>query len=83
MFIKLFEAGHPLGLQTAEALRPLLGSHESHDVRVMDFARWHLIRLQRFCVPTRVAETVEDLEWIVAHQKQKKKLKTDGWVCSA
>jgi hypothetical protein len=73
-FIYLYEAGDPSGRQAAEALRK--ACEPTGDV--MDFARWYLVRLQRFAVPSQVADTVEDLEWIVAHQKKLGKLKTDG-----
>ena len=74
-FIMLYELGEISTRKGAEALRPL---HEPQDI--MDFARWHLVRLQRFSVPSQVADTVQDLEWIVEHQKKQKKLKGDGWV---
>jgi hypothetical protein len=78
-FIMQYEMGDISTRKGAEALRPY---HEPQDI--MDFARWYLVQLQRFSVPSQVADTVKDLEWIVAHQKKLGKLKSDGWVqCSA
>lgn len=74
-FIVLYEMGEISTRKGAEALRSAL---EPTDI--MDFARWYLVRLQRFCVPSQVTDTVEDLEWIVAYQKKRGKLKSDGWV---
>jgi len=72
-FIMLYEMGEISTRKGAEALR---SAHEPRDI--MDFARWYLVRMQRFSVPSQVADTVKDLEWIVAHQKKLGKLKSDG-----
>jgi hypothetical protein len=72
-FIMLYELGELSTRKAAEALRP---AYEPQDI--MDWARWHLVRLQRFSVPSQVADTVEDLEWIVAHEKKHGNLKGDG-----
>jgi len=72
-FIQGYEANHPDMYKIAEELRT---GHIPHEM--MDFARWHLVRLQRFSVPSQISDTVEDMEWLVANQKKHRDLKIDG-----
>ena len=72
-FIKNYEEGHPVALEIAEGLQPCY-----YPSYVMDWARWHLVRVQRFAVPSQIADTVEDMEWLVAHGKRTGTLNTDG-----
>jgi hypothetical protein len=72
-FIKNYEERHPVALAVAEGIRPCYGCKD-----VMLWARWHLAQLQRFAVPSEIADAVENLERIVAHEKMTKTLKTNG-----